>query len=446
MYAIIDVETTGGSPAIDRIIEIAIVCFDGEKVTDQFTTLLNPNRAIDKYVTQLTGITDKMVKDAPVFADVANQIFSLLEGKIFVAHNVKFDYSLVRSEFKRIGVDFVRKRIDTVTLAQKVLPGFSSYSLGTLCDALGIVVENRHRALGDAEATVKLFDLILKQSASKKFIEIELNHGIDPLILPPHITIDELEKLPEEPGIVYMKNAADEVLLIEPSKNMRKEVIKFFNKAIGNPARQQAHNVLTQIDFVATGHELVAKLWAYEEVKKSVPVFNKRPREMRFSYGIFLAPDEEGFFHLRILKLQETELEPAMRFSGKNTAHKVLSRIISEGHLQVLFNLLKQMTDAEQRRNFQKTYNEKLTRTVRSFLYKEENFFVVAEGRRPDEKSVVWVESSIYRGFGYISPEIAEMTPENLKACISYKDDDLETQKIIRNELRKGKGYKMVTY
>ncbi|MFN8277390.1 MAG: exonuclease domain-containing protein [Chitinophagales bacterium] len=446
MYAIIDVETTGGSPAIDRIIEIAIVIFDGEKVTNQFTTLLNPKRSIDKYVTQLTGITDKMVKNAPLFADVANTIFDMTNGCIFVAHNVKFDYSLVRSEFKRINIDFVRKRVDTVTLAQKVLPGFSSYSLGTLCDSLGIVVENRHRALGDAEATVKLFDLILKQHNSKKHIEIELNHGIDLSILPPNITIDELEKLPEEPGIVYMKNAQDELLLIEPAKNMRKEAIKFFNKALNNPARQREHSVLTQIDFIATGHEVIAKLWAYEEVKKALPQFNKRPREMRFSYGIFLVPDEEGFLQLRILKLQEMEQQPAMRFSGKGTAHKVLNRIVTEGHLQVLFNLLRQMEDPEQRRNFKKSYNEKLERTVRSFLYKAENFFIIGEGRRPDEKSVVWIEASVYKGFGYISPEIAEMTPENLKACIAHKDDDLETQKIIRNELRKGKGYKMLTY
>ena len=197
MYAIIDVETTGGSPSVDRIIEIAVIVYDGENILQQYSSLVNPRRPIDKYVTQLTGITDAMVKNAPVFEDIQDKILELTEGNIFVAHNVKFDYGMMRSEYKRLATDYVRKQIDTVTLARKVLPGFTSYSLGSLCDSLGIKIENRHRALGDAEATVKLLDIILKQSSSKKYIEIELNHGIDPSILPPNITLGEIEKLPE---------------------------------------------------------------------------------------------------------------------------------------------------------------------------------------------------------------------------------------------------------
>jgi DNA polymerase-3 subunit epsilon len=155
MYAIIDVETTGGSPSIDRIIEIAVIVYDGDTIIEQYSSLVNPRRNIDKYVTQLTGITDKMVSHAPFFEDIQEKVTQLTEGNIFVAHNVKFDYGMVRSEYKRIGIDFVRKHIDTVTLSQKILPGFSSYSLGSLCDSLGIIIENRHRALGDAEATVR---------------------------------------------------------------------------------------------------------------------------------------------------------------------------------------------------------------------------------------------------------------------------------------------------
>jgi DNA polymerase-3 subunit epsilon len=445
MYAIIDVETTGGSPSIDRIIEIAVIVYDGANVLAQYSSLVNPHRNIDKYVTQLTGITDKMVKHAPAFEDIQDRILELTEGNIFVAHNVKFDYGMIRSEFKRIGVDFVRKHIDTVTLSQKVLPGFSSYSLGSLCDSLGIIIENRHRALGDAEATVKLLEVILKQNASKKYIEIELNQGIDPSILPPNITLGEIEKLPEEPGVFYFKDMDDNILFIDASKNVRREVIKFFNKTDVLPERANLQTI-TQIDYQATGNELIARLWSYHELRELAPTFNKKPKDYKFSHGIFLVTDADGFKHLKVEKLDYTGGEVALKFQGKGTAGKVLHKIIGEGHLQVQFSLLRKMTDPEQRENFKKSYNEKIERAVRKYLYKNTNFFIVGDGRRPDENSVVWIENSHYRGFGYICPELTEVTVENLMASVKLQTDDLEIQKIIRQELRKGKGLRIISY
>ena len=446
MYAIIDVETTGGSPSIDRIIEIAVIVFDGVNVLDQFSSLVNPRRNIDKYVTQLTGITDKMVKNAPAFEEIQDKILEMTEGNIFVAHNVKFDYGMMRSEYKRLGVDYVRKQVDTVTLARKVLPGFNSYSLGSLCDSLGIIIENRHRALGDAEATVKLLDIILKQSSSKKHLEIELNQGIDPNILPPNITLGEIEKLPEEPGVFYFKDMDDNVLFIEASKNVRREVIKFFNKAEGLPEHQLNHQIITQIDYQATGNELIARLWAYHELRERPTLFNKKPKDYKFSHGIFLTTDKEGFKHLVIEKLDHPEGEVTLKFQGKGTAIKVLHKIIHEGHLTIQFSLLKKMTDPEQRENFKKSYNEKIERSVRKYLYKNSNFFIVGDGRRPDENSVVWIENSHYRGYGYICPELNEVTVENLMASVKAKPDDLEIQKIIRQELRKAKGLRLISY
>ena len=138
MYAIIDVETTGGSPSVDRVIEIAVFVYDGTKITDSYSSLINPKRLIDPYVTKLTGITDDMVKHSPTFEDVHEKILALTHENIFVAHNVKFDFGMIRQEFKRLGIDFNRKQLDTVNLARKVIPGFNSYSLGNICDSLGI--------------------------------------------------------------------------------------------------------------------------------------------------------------------------------------------------------------------------------------------------------------------------------------------------------------------
>jgi DNA polymerase-3 subunit epsilon len=446
MYAVIDVETTGGSPSVDRIIEIAVIVYDGENILEQYSSLVNPHRNIDKYVTQLTGITDKMVKNAPSFEDIQEKILEITKEKIFVAHNVKFDYGMMRSEYKRLGVDFVRKQVDTVTLARKVMPGFNSYSLGSLCDSLGIVIENRHRALGDVEATVKLLNMILGQSTSKKYLEIELNHGIDPAILPPNITLGEIEKLPEEPGYFYMKDASDKVLFIDASKNVRREVIKFFNKAESLPERRAEQEVITQIDYQATGNELMARLGAYHEVRRVMPDFNKKPKDYKFSYAIFITTDSDGFKHLKIEKIDFTDGEATLKFQSKGTAQKVLYKIIAEGHLQVQFSLLHKITEPEQRENFKKSYNEKVDKAVRKYLYKNSNFFIVGDGRRPDENSVVCIENSVYMGMGYIAPELTELTTENLRACIKPEEDDLEIQKIIRQELRKGKGLKIVNF
>lgn len=215
MYAIIDVETTGGSPSVDRVIEIAVFVFDGEKIIDSYSSLLNPRRPIDPYVTKLTGISNDMVKNAPLFEDVHEKILELTHENIFVAHNVKFDFGMIRQEFKRLGIDYNRKQLDTVNLARKVIPGFNSYSLGNICDSLGIEITDRHRATGDAEATVKLLKLILDKQVSQKYIEIELSHGIDVDLLPPYLSKAEIEKLPEDAGVFYYKDEVGKILYLD---------------------------------------------------------------------------------------------------------------------------------------------------------------------------------------------------------------------------------------
>jgi hypothetical protein len=149
---------------------------------------------------------------------------------------------------------------------------------------------------------------------------------------------------------------------------------------------------------------------------------------------------------LKIEKLDFEDGEVALKFQGKGTAIKVLHKIITEGHLQVQFSLFKKITDLEQRENFKKSYNEKIERAVRKYLYKSTNFFIIGDGRRPDENSVVWIENSHYMGYGYIAPELTEVTVENLMAAVKPQTDDLEIQKIIRQELRKGKGLKFINY
>ena len=163
MYAVVDIEATGGNHLKGKIIEIAIIIFDGENIIDQYVTLINPEVKVDWYVTKLTGITNAMVNEAPLFIDVAKIIYQKLEGKIFVAHDVDFDYRFIKTELARVGMELNEPKVCTIQLSEKHMPEMESYSLGKLCDALEIPIpkEDRHRAAGDALATTKLLNILL---------------------------------------------------------------------------------------------------------------------------------------------------------------------------------------------------------------------------------------------------------------------------------------------
>jgi len=174
LFAIIDIETTGYKHNYAKITEIAIYQHNGEKITGEYSTLINPEIDIPLFITRLTGITNEMVKNAPKFYEVAKKIIEMTKGRTFIAHNVNFDYKFIQEEYKRLGYQYNQKTMCTVQLSRKLLPGYRSYSLGKLCADLGIEIEGRHRAAGDALATVKLFEILLekhKASENSKAID-----------------------------------------------------------------------------------------------------------------------------------------------------------------------------------------------------------------------------------------------------------------------------------
>jgi len=168
LYAIIDIETTGNTHKTGKITEIAIYIHDGFGIVDSYSTLINPECYISDFITRLTGINNEMVRHAPRFYEVAKKIVEMTEDMIFVAHNVNFDYKFIQEEFNQLGYDYQRKTMCTVRMGRKYLPGHRSYSLGKICGELGILINGRHRAAGDALATVKLFEMILDKKALKE--------------------------------------------------------------------------------------------------------------------------------------------------------------------------------------------------------------------------------------------------------------------------------------
>ena len=270
MFAVIDLETTGGNHNSERIIEIGIVLHDGKHKIGEYTSLINPEKEISGFISTFTGITNAMVKNAPRFAEVADTILELVEGKIIVAHNARFDYNFIKSEFRRLNIPFTKKNMCTVTLSRKIFPSYKSHSLGNICKDLGIAVDNRHRAFGDAAATALLLEKLIEND-TKNLIGEYLDDDINKIHLPEKLNPKTIEILPEEVGVFYFHDEAGNVIYLDKTKNIREYIFTFFAKKPTEKQKQQLFAEVCDISFELTGNELIASLVETEEIKRSAP-------------------------------------------------------------------------------------------------------------------------------------------------------------------------------
>src|SRR5580704_17636735 len=274
MYAIVDIETTGGYAANNAITEVAIVLHDGKKEFKRYETLINPGMPIPRYVQALTGITDELVAGAPSFASVAAAIFDLLHDAVFVAHNVNFDYSFLRHHLKLCGFDLNCKKLCTVRLSRKIFPGLTSYSLGNLCRNLEIPIANRHRATGDVNATIELFTRIIDNDRNGALPEMIKGKNREQY-LPPHLSADQLEQLPITPGVYYFHNEKGKVVYVGKAKNLRKRVSSHFSNNKPNRQKQEFLRNIYSVSFQECGTELMAFLMECVEIKRLWPQYNR---------------------------------------------------------------------------------------------------------------------------------------------------------------------------
>ncbi|MBR9915723.1 MAG: GIY-YIG nuclease family protein, partial [Algicola sp.] len=282
MYTIIDVETTGHS---NRITEISIFKYDGKQIIDEFTSLVNPEMLIPDYITALTGIDNLMVADAPTFKEIAQDVLTITQDTIFVAHNVNFDYNVIRNEFKTIDIDFRRKKLCTIRLSRKLLQGHRSYSLGKLCNDLGIHITDRHRAKGDAEATVLLFEMLLNQNGADTVFNEFLKNSSKEATLPSHLPSSVFNSIPSSPGIYYFKDKKGKVIYVGKAKNLKKRVLSHFyskTKKSLDMCRETRH-----IDFELSGSELIALLMEDAAIKHHFPKYNQQAKRKPKNYGLF---------------------------------------------------------------------------------------------------------------------------------------------------------------
>ena len=445
MYAIIDVETTGGVARYERITEIAIVLHDGERVIDTFSTLLNPEKSIPWQITQITGITDEMVVNAPKFFEVAKQIVQLTEGKIFVAHNVNFDYSFVREEFARLGYEFQRRQLCTVRLSRKVFPGLASYSLSNLKKHFHIHAEKSHRALDDTLATTRLFELILGEQEGKQNIRTLVNQGVKETKLPPNITLERLHAIPETCGIYYFHDISGHVIYVGKSLNIRKRLFEHF--ADHTSKGEKIRVGVADISWEVTGSELVALLFESAEIKRLQPVVNRAQRTKQFSGAIFAYTDLQGYkclvFGKKTVK-NIKNLELVAEFPKLDNARNYLQSLVYQHELCHRLTHLDSSEQACFHYKIKKCYGacvgeeppEEYNLRVESALTRisrklSGNFFFIEKGRTEGEVAVVGVQEGRYLGYGYISSEDGGMLVEDLLECLSKAHHDPDAARII---------------
>jgi DNA polymerase-3 subunit epsilon len=453
-YVIVDVETTGGNPKQSKITEIAMFKYDGEKIIDEYITLLNPEERIPEFIVRLTGITDSMVQEAPKFYEVAKRILEFCEGCVFVAHNVGFDYGMLRMEFKRLGFDFRFPHLCTVRAARYVIPGHDSYSLGKLSKSLNIHIEGRHRAGGDALATSKLFDLLYHKDS--QHLSTFIQHEINPKKVNPKLDIDSIDELPSKAGIYKFYDEFNALIYIGKSKNIKKRVGQHLRNTSTAKGSIMMHEI-ARVSCEITGSELIAMLLESELIKQFKPLYNRQLRRAIFTYGLYDEVNSEGYLTLRVGLSSKTQAVPLTYFNSKKEANDYIrNRGDYFGLCQKINGVyptqdacfhyaIKQCNGACIGEESPSVYNDKVEKFIQSLRYDESSFFLVDKGRNKMEKSLVWIEQGTYKGYGFAPYHFNQSNPIMWKRYIEIKDENRDARSIINLYLRKGEGFKIVT-
>ena len=347
MYAILDIETTGGKFNEEGITEIAIYKFDGHTIVDQFISLVNPEKEIQQFVVGLTGINNKMLQNAPKFYEIAKRVIEITKNCTLVAHNTTFDYRILSTEFDRLGYDFNRNTLCTVELSKQLILDQPSYSLGKLTKALGIPMTDRHRASGDALATVQLFKLLLEKDSTKTIIKEYVKYYDQ------RIEKDRIQKLiaavPSDTGLFYVHDKNGKILFLGRGKNVKSEVNKLFLKETKRALKIRER--ATSITYEKTGNELFTRLKYYLQLERLAPKYNikKKRKPLLYDFNnddfIILDKGRETEEHALIL----VENNQVFGYGYTSLAHQ-------ENNIDILKSVLTPIEDKELAKIIVKNY------------------------------------------------------------------------------------------
>jgi DNA polymerase III subunit epsilon len=432
MYAIVDIETTGGYASGNGITEIAVYIHNGERVVQHFETLINPQQHIPIYITSLTGISNEMVSGAPLFEDIAETLFELLNGHVFVAHNVNFDFSFVNHQLKAAGFELPPKKLCTVRLGRKMFPGLPSYSLGNLCRSLEIPIDNRHRAGGDAKATVKLFEHFIAND-TEGHIDQMLKKSSGEQWLPMQLPKSAIADLPRRPGVYYFHDAKDKIVYVGKAINIRKRVSSHFTHNDPDRKRQNFLRAIHKITFRECATELEAIVLESAEIKRLWPKYNYSQKQPLQKFALYSFEDNRGYIRLAIDK-KKKNLPHLYSFNLLHEGLVMLKKMIDEFELNEKLCFIDKSPFEEKDLSFldePAKYNAKIKQAMDALDKQLPTFAVLDDGIKENEKLCLLVDRGCFWGMGYLPHQQHITSASQLKALLNpYMDNDT-----IRNSI-----------
>lgn len=441
IYAVVDIETTGGYASGNGITEISIIIHDGRNIVDSYEQLINPLQPIPPHIEALTGISNEMVANAPCFAEIAGTVYQLLSDKVFVAHNVNFDYSFVRHHLAQANYKLDCKKLCTVRMSRKLLPGHRSYSLGKLCADLNISIHGRHRAGGDSRATAELLT-ILFAADTENLIASSLKKLSKDQVLPANLHKSEIDKLPSASGVYYFKDHKGKVIYVGKAKDIKKRVCSHFSGNNTGRQRQSFLKDIHAIDFEVCGTELMAFILEASEIRRLWPPNNRALKNFQQKYALYQYEDQKGYIRLGIDKFKK-HADVLYSFDTITEGHNLLKALIKEHVLceKMCFIQTRRLactghTDgtcsgACLQKESAASYNVRVKYAIKSLKSSLPSFAIVDTGRNEEEKSCLLVEKGVFYGMGYVSNYSDIVDTENLKYALQpYQSNDYILQLI----------------
>lgn len=392
-----------------------------------------------------------MLKNAPKFYEVAKRIVEITEDCIIVAHNSQFDYRILCTEFKRLGFSYNRKTLCTVELSKQLIPDQASYSLGKLTRALGIPVSDRHRANGDAMATVKLFKILLAKDVEKQIIKDNIKADITKRLNDTHKTI--IDSLPAVIGVYYIHNEHGDIIYIGKSKNIKHRINQHLTNTSSKSKKLQL--LARSVTYEATGNELIALLKESEEIKRIKPKFNRALKKHQFTHGLYNFVDNNGYTNLNIARIHD-KTNAITTFNNLKSAKSYLDRAIDT------YRLCQKLTGITATKNgcfdysikkcdgacvFEESpddYNKRVNELIAKNSYQNQNMIVIDQGREIGEKSVVYIENGIFKGIGFYTLNHQITNIKVLESIITPMENNRDSQHIIQSYLRRHKRVKTI--
>ena len=415
-YAIVDIETAGGNPKGGGITEIAVLIHDGERIVQEYQTLLNPEMGIPTYITGLTGIDNFMVRHSPTFLEIQEVLWDLLKDRVFVAHSVNFDFGFIREAFLKVGKELKSPTLCTVRLSRKVFPGLQSYSLGRICELQKIPIEGRHRAMGDARATAILFDRMITQAP--QVIMDSLKKTLGQTFLPPNFSLVKFQAIPADCGIYYMLNSNRKVIYVGKAINIRERFKNHFSGNYLPNLKQKLKNEVVDLEWKLTGSEFMALLMELLEIKRLWPAYNSALKMPKTLWGLFNYEDGSGYGRFQISKVTK-HLRPVETFFSLEEANTFLKGGIERHELCPKLSGLRKVNCTATLPNVcagacdstepSAAYNEKVSAFLLQIKASQKEILLEFPGREMTEKAFCVFNHGILTHIGFVAQAAEEL-------------------------------------